>query len=263
MKISQIRSSFKKVTRRLCFWRFLSLISSFGIVPDRCRSDGNWNYSIIADFWRGFLVSMSVNPASCVRLPEETQAFISAIQSTRQHREDLTEILPTILAKVADFVAQAPSLTYSRFGDLGVLKIGHLWVLSPSQLQRWLGISKSRFHKVLQDCLWDQVDPLEADLGPHLAFFSRLPPGEIRKLSFRVGYLAEIDQTDDDACGNNHRTCDSRKWQHFHSIHFQNRPSCQDNFQGMPIIPIMPSEKHIKRDYVYLVNSRSKQSINY
>jgi hypothetical protein len=25
----------------------------------------------------------------------------------------------------------------------------------------------------------------------------------------------------------------------------------------------MPSEKHIKRDYVYLVNSRSKQSINY
>jgi hypothetical protein len=138
---------------------------------------------------------MSVNPTNCVRLPEETQDFIGSIQSSRSPREDLTAILPSILAKVADFVAQAPSLTYSRFRDLGVLKIGKLWVLSPSQLQRWLSISKSRFHKVLQDCLWDQVSPLETDLGDHLAFFSNLSLGEGRKLSFRV--IAEIEPISD------------------------------------------------------------------
>jgi hypothetical protein len=135
-----------------------------------------------SSFWCRFLVSMLVDPTGSSALPEETQAFIKSIQSSRWPREDLTKFLPPILSKVADFVAEVPSSIYSRFADIGVLNIGRLWVLSPCQLRRWLSISKSQFRRVL-------------------------------------------------------------------SATFQ-------------CIPIMPSEKHIKRDYVYLVKSRSKLTIN-
>jgi hypothetical protein len=56
---------------------------------------------------------MFVNPTGSRALPEETQGFIESIQSSQRAREGLTKILPPILSKVADFVAEAPSSTYS------------------------------------------------------------------------------------------------------------------------------------------------------
>jgi hypothetical protein len=67
---------------------------------------------------------MFVSPTGSSAFPEETQAFIKSIQSSRGHREDLIQILPPILSTLADFVIDAHSSTYSRFADLGALKIG-------------------------------------------------------------------------------------------------------------------------------------------
>jgi hypothetical protein len=116
---------------------------------------------------------------------DKVQTFINSIQVARQSRDDLVDNLPIILAKIADFVSETPCYVYTRFTSLGVLKIGPLWVLSPALLQRWLRISKSRFNGVLSNCLWEQFSLLNVDLGPHLFFFSKLLPSEIRKLSFR------------------------------------------------------------------------------
>jgi hypothetical protein len=120
---------------------------------------------------------MSVKITSCGPLSEETclvQAFVNLMRGTRHPLDDLTENLRIILSKVADFVSKTLFYTYTRFIQLGVLTIGSLWILSPVILQKWLTISKTRFNQVLHACLSDPVNPLPADLEPHLGSRSSL-----------------------------------------------------------------------------------------